>query len=300
MISITLFLENGYFNLIIVFVALLTILIPFLCGYDSKVLDNGPVLETILSIQARASYSFLLASTISSVIDTLLDYKNFYNPLKWKKYIFGRVPIVINGFLVSIQFFVITDTPSIFGLTNFRAQSYLLSLSCFKIVFTGSMMIILTSIKPKLFTGKITTIVSIFVCSFIVIRTFTPGSSTTYHDFSTIINYIFLGSSVLTLLYFLHKLIITSHIMAVADYTCLLYMLIYFVGIFGSSANTFRAWSTGEHGKDFSTVEAEELCIINYCFSFVFVMLSIAPGRIARFEAVTHLVCRLICAIYVL
>ena len=68
-------------------------------------------------------------------------------------------------------------------------------------------------------------------------------------------------------------------------------MLIYFVGIIGPSANTFRAWATGERIIDFSTIKTEELVIINYCFSFVFVLLSIAPGRIARFEAVTHLVC---------
>ena len=216
MISLSFLLEKGYLNLLVVVMALLTIFVPFLCGYDLDVLDSGPALEAILSSEAQTSYAFFLASTIPAVIDTTLDYSNYYNPIKWKKYIFGRMPIVITGFLVSLQFFVITNTTSIFNLTDCKAESYLLSFSSLKIVFTGSMMIILTSIKPTLFTGLRTTMISIFVCSFIVIRTFTPGSSTTYHDFSTILNYIFLGSSVITLIYFLYQLTITSHIMAVS------------------------------------------------------------------------------------
>ena len=282
--------EKGYSNLIVVAISLLATLVPYFCGYDLDLLEQSSVNDAILSPQAQTSYGILLVSTIPSVIDTALDYANLFHPLKWRKYIFGRVPIALAGFLVSIQFLLISDTPSIFALTDCRAASYLLSLSCLKLVFTGSIMTILTSIKPHVYSGKATTIVSLFISSVIVIRTFTPGASASFHQFSNILSYIFLVLILVAILYYLYKLIATARIMTVPDYICALYLFIYFVGIFGSSANTFQAWTAGEEINDFSTIKAYELATINYFFASMYVMLSIAPGRIARFEAVTHLV----------
>ena len=288
--SLSFLFEKGYSNLIVVAVSLLAILIPYFCGYDLDLLEQSSVNDAILSSQAQTSYGILLVSVIPSVIDTALDYTNLFHPLKWKKYIFGRVPIALTGFLVSIQFLLISDVPSIFVLTDCRAASYIISLGCLKIVFTGSIMTILTSIKPSIFSGIITTIISLFACSIIVIRSFTPGSSASFHQFSNVLSYLFLVLILVVVFYYLYKLIATARIMTVPDYICALYLFIYFVGVFGSSANTFQAWSAGDEINDFSTMKAYELAIVNYFFASMYVMLSIAPGRIARFEAVTHLV----------
>ena len=291
--SLFLVLEGtGYLNLIVIGISLLAILIPLLCGYDFSLLDESPVNNAIMSPQAQTSYGILLVSIIPSVIDTALDYNNLFHPLKWKKYIFGRIPIVVTGLLVSVQFFVITDTPSIFGLTTRRTASYLLSLSCLKIVFTGSMMIILTSIKPSVFSRRVTFLFTLLACTVFALRAYTPGSSAWFHQFSNNLSYIFLVVVVLTLVYWMAKLVKALDHMTVPDYICALYLLIYFVGIFGSYIHVFLAWSIGEHVIDFSTMTALELATTNYCYTFVFIMMSIAPGRIARFEAVTYLVSR--------
>ena len=56
--------------------------------------------------------------------------------------------------------------------------------------------------------------------------------------------------------------------------------------------HVFLAWGYGIYMIDFTAVTSKELAVMNYCFSFAFIVLSIAPGRIARFEAITNLVCR--------
>ena len=289
--KISFFLGKGYAILIIVAVALLVILVPYACGYDFDHVEHHRVNDAILSAHAQTSYGILLVSVIPSVIDTALDYDNFFNPMKWKKYIFGRVPIALTGLLVSLQFFVIADTTSIFGVTDCIAASYLISLSSLQIVFTGSMLIILISVKPCGYCARVATIISLFICSFIVIRTFTPGSSQTFHEFSNILSYIFLAFAVIAFLFCLYKLALIVRHMTVSDYICALYLLIYFVGIFSTFA-TFNPWLSGEgiSDHDFSSIKAQELGTMNYCFSFMYIMLAIAPGRIARFEAVTHLV----------
>ena len=289
--SLFLILEGkGYLNLIVIGISLLAIFIPLLCGYNSKNFELSSIDSAIMSSQAQTSYAVLLVSTIPSVIDTVLDYANIFHALKWQKYILGRVPIALAGFLVSVQFFVISDTPSIFNLTSIRAASYLFSLSCLKIVFTGSMMIILTSIKPSVFSGRITFLFTLLACTVITMRTYTPGTSASFHQFSNILYYTFISIVACTLLYWAAKLASTVNHMTVPDYICLLYLFIYFVGIFGSYIHVFLELPSGIAVVDFTTSTGQELAIINYCFSFVFVMLSIAPGRIARFEAVTHLV----------
>ena len=284
-------LDKGYYIIIIVAISLLIILIPRLCGYNDSILNESPAHDAILSSECQLSYGILLVSTLPSVIDTTLDYANFFNERKWRKYIFGRVPLVLTGLLVSVQFFVIADTPSIFGLTSNRAASYLFSLSCLRLVFTGSMMLILTSIKPTVFTGRVTSLFTLFICFFIVIRTYLPGSGAAFHQFSADLNYVFVVVVVATLLYWLLKLAACTSAMTVSEYICLLYLLIYYVSLFGSYINIFYAWRRGEQEGDFTTNTPQGFVIMNYCFSFAFIMLSIAPGRIARFESVSHLVC---------
>ena len=60
--------------------------------------------------------------------------------------------------------------------------------------------------------------------------------------------------------------------MAVNEYTCLLYLLIYYISLFGSYVNVFIAWSNKVYVVDFTTVTATELAVMNYCFSFAFIM----------------------------
>ena len=298
-LKLYLWLEGkGYLNLIVIGISLLAILIPLLCGYDFNLLDESPVNNAIMSPQAQTSYGILLVSIIPSVIDTALDFANIFHPFKRQKYIFGRVPIALAGFLVSVQFFVISDSPSIFNLTSNRAASYLFCLSCLKIVFTGSMMTILTSIKPSVFSGRTTFLFTLCTCGVIVIRTSSPGTSASFHQFSNILSYLFLVLIVFAIFYWLSLLMKSLRNMTVPDYICILYLFIYLVIIFGSSLNVFRAWSTGQRVIDFSTMTGEDFAIENYCYTFMYIMLAIAPGRIARFEAVTHLVSSVSCSLY--
>lgn len=154
------------------------VFIPRLLRYNDLLLNKSPASVAILSSETQLSYCILLVSTFPSVIDTALDYSNFYNEAKWRKYIFGRVPIVLTGFLVSLQFFVISYTPSIFGLTSSRTSSYLLALCSFRLVFSGSVILILTSMKPTVFTSRITLLFTLFICFFVVIKTYLPGANT--------------------------------------------------------------------------------------------------------------------------
>ena len=285
-------IDKGYFNIIFVAISIFVILVPRWCDYNDEILNKSPASETILSVEARISYAVLLVSTLPSLIDTILDYPNFFVEAKWRKYIFGRVPIVVTGFLVSTQYFVVIDTPSIFALTSSRTASYLFALSSFRLVFTGSAMFILTSMKPILFTGRMTSLFTLFICFFVVMRTYLPGSSASFQELGSVLNYAFVVIVVTVLIYWLIKLIVSIKVMTVSEYICLLYLLIYYISLFGSYMNVFLAWGSGVYAVDFTTITAKELAVMNYCFSFAFIMLSIAPGRIARFEAVTHLVCR--------
>ena len=285
-------IDKGYFNIIFVALSMLIILIPRLCGYHDSLLNKSPANVAIASPEAQLSYGILLVSTLPSLIDTILDYQYYFNEAKWKKYIFGRVPIVVTGFLFSVQLFTINNTPSIFGVTSSTVGSYLFTLCSFRLIFTGSAMLILTSMKPTVFTGKLTSLFTLFICFYVVIRTFLSGSTTSFQQLAAILNYIFVVVVVTTLIYWLVKLARTTKIMTVSEYICLLYLLIYYISLFGSYMHVFLAWGCGIYMIDFTAVTSKELAVMNYCFSFAFIVLSIAPGRIARFEAVTNLVRR--------
>ena len=286
-------IEKGHWNLIIVGITVLAMIVYTLSGYNFKNLDDAPVGVAILSLQAQSSNGIFMVSTIPSVLSTALDYPDFFNPIKWKRYTFGRVPVAIVGFLVGIQFFVIADTPSIFALTSSRVESYLLSLSSLKVVLTGSLVYIPATIKPSIFSGKVTSLFTFIVCAFVSIGTYTPGSGDAFHQFSGILNYIFLILIICILIHWVIQLTKLARHMDVGDFICISCIFICLVGLFGSYINVFMAWSTGAHMIDFSTITSQELAIINYCYTFMYIMLAIAPGRIARFEATTYLVRRI-------
>ena len=288
-------IERGHWNLIIVGITVFAMIVYTLIGYNFKNLEDAPVSMAILSFQAQSSNSIFMVSTIPSVLSTALDYPDFFNPIKWKRYTFGRLPVAIVGLLVGIQFFAIAETPNIFSLTSSRAESYLLSLSCLKVVLTGSLVYIPATIKPSIFSGKVTSLFTLIVCAFVSIGTYTPGSSPAFHQFSGILNYIFLALIICILIHWVIQLTKLARNMDVGDFICISCIFICLVGLFGSYVNVFLAWSTGARVIDFSTITSQEFAITNYCYTFVFIMLAIAPGRIARFEATTYLVRHMYC-----
>ena len=217
--------EKGHLNLVIMTVALCAILLPIVFGRSFAMFEGSPVNDAIISPDTHLSHGILMASTIPLLIDTALDYGIIYDKICWKQYLFGRVPIAITGFLVSVQFFVISSTPSIFGLTDSRAGSYLFNLDCFKIVLMSCNMFILTLTNPGVFAGWISTSFTSLVCTITVVRAYMPGSSPAYHQFSVIFSSIGFIPIILSLIYCCYKWISTTNRASIADYTCLLYVL---------------------------------------------------------------------------
>ena len=282
--------EQGHWNLVIMFITLLAIMEPIVLGRSVQTFEHAPVNDAIASSEAQMSYGILMASTIPLLIDTALDYNIIYDKLRWKQYLFGRVPIALTGFLVSVQFFVISRIPSLIGITNSRAESYLFNLHCFKVVLMGSNMFILTSVKPGVFTGSLSSLFTLIFCVHAMVRINMPGCSHGFHVFGIAFSMITFVLVTLVLVYWLYKWYKTTINFNVDDYTCLLYVFIYLICMLGAYVNVIRSLSKNGETSDFSTYTAEALAIVNYLYAFVFIMLTIAPGRIARFEAVIHLV----------
>ena len=287
--------DSGQLNVLLMGFGVFIVLLPYLCGYSLKALNSSPVSESILSIEAQFSYGILLVSTIPLALDTLLDYNEIHEKAKWTLYIFGRMPIVLTGLLMSIQFVMIESTPSIFFLTTSRAETYLLCINCFKIVFTGSMMYTLNSVKPTIFTGRLSFVFNLLVCIASVLRMLTPGSTTLLYTIKLLLANICLIVYAAILLWWGYKLIKMLRCYTVDDYACILYIFITFVAICGSYVGAFQSWAKTGRVSDFSTLTSEGLAITNYSFSFLFIMLAIAPGRIARFESVVRLVSTPVC-----
>ena len=288
-------MEIASWNIVVTSLTLLAIIVPFFCGYSLQSLSNEPVSESILTIEAKYSYGILMVSSIPFALDTALDYNDIYDKTKWKLYLFGRAPVAIGSILVGIQLTMISRTPSIFGLSMSRAESYLLIYSLFKVVFTGSMMYVLSTVKPSVFSGSLSLLFTILVGIVSIVRQFTPGSSPLFYQFSTTLVHICLIVFVIILLYWSSKIVKIIRCLTVEDYTCILYIFMYLFGMLSTYANIFYSWAENRaSGKnrpsDFSSWTPECLAIVNYSFSFLFIMLAIAPGRIARFQAVVHLV----------
>ena len=151
-------------------------------------------------------------------------------------------------------------------------------------------MFILSSVKPSVFSGMLSSLFTLIICALVIVRANMPGSGPAYYRFATIFSGISFVPVTLVLFYWGFKWAKNTSRISVEDYSCLLYVFIYFICTLGSYANMI--YSLTKHGKvsDFSTYTAEGLAASNYLYVFVFIMLTIAPGRIARFEAVTHLV----------
>ena len=285
--------ESGYNNLIIVGLSLLIITIPILSGYQFNFRDEAQLTKAIVSHQAETSNIFFLCSTIPFMLDTVLDYYKLFDQSRRKRYVFGKIPIAIVGLLVGVQFIVISDTSSIFGITNSVAVSYIYTISCFRIVFTGSMMFVLTCASPAIFSGRMTSLFTLIVSTFIAMKMYTPGSNAAFQQFSIIINIIFFILIIGILFNWIYQLAKVIRCLTASDYTSVLMLFTFLVGLLGSYISVFESW--GHHERGTAGI-GQELAIINYCYTFMYVMLSIAPGRIARFEAVTHLVsCCCIC-----
>ena len=289
-LSSILSLEHGNWNIIIAIISLISITTPIFCGFSFNGYQNSPAIDAIISHEAQIGYGMLAVSTWPLFLDTLSDYGNFYNIAKWRQYLFGRVPIAIAGFLISLQFFLIIRIPSIFGLTNDIPTSYFYCVTCFRIVLTSCLMFMLTNVKPSIFGGRLTTFVTLTACFISSVRMYTPGSSPTYASFSITITYIGLAVLLVILLHWASKLIKTRHNMTVADYTCILYMGTFFLTLFISYVILFQIRSENDTQNNFSSYGARGVAFVNYTYIAIFILLTIAPGRIARFEAVIHLV----------
>ena len=283
-------IKKGHMNIIIMAITLFVLLLPVICGRSFEELDEAPIAKAIILPQAQMSYGILMVSTVPLMIDTLLDYELIYDRVKWKTYLFGRLPLALTGFLVSVQVFVLSNTPSIFNITESRAGTYFVCFTCLKVVLLSSNMFILTSTKPSVFSGLLSSLFTLLVCLVIIVRFNTPDSSTGFQLFSTVVACAGSVPIGCTLLYWGYEWIKTIKHMNVEDYTCLLYIIIYLLCICGSYANIVYTYCKFGEVTDFSMYSGGGLALSNYMYVFVFTMLTIAPGRIARFEAVTHLV----------
>ena len=280
--------EHGHWNIIIAAISLIAITIPIFCGFDFKVFQHSPASAAIISHEAQIGYGMLAVSTWPLLLDTLSDYGNIYNKAKWKQYVFGQLPISVMGFLISLQFFVIISTPSIFGLTTDALTSYFYCLTCFRIVLTSCLMFLLTNVKPSIFSGGLTTFVIFVACLISAVRMYTPGSSPMYASSSTTCSYICLALLTVILLYWGSKLFKTRLNMTVEDYTSVLYMSTFSIVLFVSYISLFQLRSDSQ--VNFATFGTKGILFINYSYIAIYILLTIAPGRIARFEAVIHLV----------
>ena len=283
-------LEKGNFNLIIGVLSLISITIPLISGFSFMSLDDSIASDAVISNEAQISYGMLAVAIVPLLIDTLSDYNDIYNVTKWKQYIFGRVPIALMGMLISIQLCVIADTPSIFGLTNDSTASYFYCLTCFRIVFTACLMFMLTNVKPSIFQGWLTTLITIIACFISSIRMYTPGSTPSFCTISLLLSYVCLAVLATIIIYLGIELTKTRKHMNVEDYTCILYLSIYLLALAVSYVSVFQTRSKDHTEVNFSNFTARDIAVINGSFALLYILLTIAPGRIARFEAVIHLV----------
>ena len=290
-LSSLLSLEHGNWNIIIAIISLIAITTPILFGFNFKGLHISSASTAIISHEAQIGYGMLAVSTWPLLIDTLSDYEFFYNKAKWKQYIFGRLPIAVAGFLISLQFFVIIRFPSILGLISDAPTSYYYCLTCFRIVLSGCLMFLLTNVKPGIFGGRSTTLVTLIACFISSVRMYTPGCSATYAVFSVTSSYICMSLLTLIQLYWGSQLFKTRHNMTVEDYTCILYVGAFLI-MFLVSYIIFFQLRSGSSGlqDNLATYGMTGVTFINYSYIAIFILLTIAPGRIARFEAVIHLV----------
>ena len=283
-------LECPSWNIIALGIGVFVVLLPTLCGYNFDSLRASTVSESILSIEAQFSYCILLVSTIPFALDTLLDYKQMYDETKWRLYIFGRMPIVLCSMLIGLQYCVITTTPSIFGLTTNRAETFLLCNNCFRIVFCGSMMYTLKTVRSDIFSCKLTIMYTITPCIVSILRILAPGSSSLFYSCCMILLCLCLMVFTMILIWWGYKVYTMLNCYTVNDYTCILYIIISLMTFFVIYVPTFQSWLKTGRLSDFSTLTPEGVAITNYAYVFLLFMLTIAPGRIARFESVVHLV----------
>ena len=282
--------ESGNMNLIVAMISLISIAIPLISGYSFVSLDDSIASDAVISDEAQISYGMLAVAIVPLLIDTLSDYNDIYSVAKWKRYIFGRVPIAFMGMLMSIQLCVNKDTPSIFGLTNDSTASYFYCLTCFRIVFTACLMFMLTTVKPTIFQGWLTTFITSVACVISSIRMYTPGSTPSFCTISLQLTYVCLAVLATIMLYFVYELIKTRKQISVEDYTCMIYLSIYLLALAVSYVSVFQTRSKDQTAVNFTDFTARDIAIINDSFVLLYILLTIAPGRIARFEAVIHLV----------
>ena len=284
-------LEHGGWNIIIAGLSIISITIALVyCKQNFISLNDTSASDSIISREAQLSYGILLVATGPLLVDTLLDYNDFYNITKWKQYIFGRVLIALTGFMISLQFFVLSDHPSIFNLTNIAAASYLYCLTCFRVVFTSCLMFMLTNVKPSIFQGWLTTFITLLISIICCTRMFTLGTGPEFAQATAITNNICAGILGIVLIYWVYKLIQTRKHMTVEDYTSILYLFTFFIGILISYITVFKTRPKNGASAAFSTFTAQDIAFINCSYALIFIILTIVPGRIARFEAVIHLV----------
>ena len=282
--------ESPIWNIIASYLGIILVLLPTLLTYNFDSLQSAPISISIISIEAQFSYGIFLVSTVPFVMDTLLDYKQLYDASKWRLYIFGRVPMVLCSMLIGIQYCTLTTNPSIFGLTNNRAETFLLCNNCFRIVGAGSMMYTLTTVKPEIFTTRLTVLYTLTPCIVSLLRILAQGSSKHFYSCCMMLLCACLLGFVMTLIWWGYKIYSSLHCYTVNDYTCILYIIISLVTMFGAYAPTFQSWVKTGKMSEFSTLSPEGVAITNYAYVFLLFMLTIAPGRIARFESVVHLV----------
>ena len=291
LISLIPSLEHGGWSLIIAGLSIISITISLVCLEKNftSLLDTVAS-DSIISHEAQLSYGILLVATGPLLIDTLLDYDDFYNITKWKRYIFGRIPIAVMGFLISLQFFLISAHPSIFGLTNNAAASYLYCLTCFRVVFIACLMFMLTNVMPSIFQGWLTTFITLMISSISCTRMYTLGSGPKLTQVTAIANDICAGLLGIILIYWVYKLIKTRKHMTVQSYTGILYLGTFFIGILISYISVFKTRQKSGFSPAFQNFTAQDIAFVNCSYALMFIILTLVPGRIARFEAVVHLV----------
>ena len=284
-------IEHGGWSLIIAGLSIISITIALLC-LETKFtsLVDTVASDSIISHEAQLSYGILLVATGPLLIDTLFDYNDFYDTAKWKRYIFGRVPIALMGFLISLQFFVISTHPSIFSLTNNAAASYLYCLTCFRVVFIACLMFMLTNVMPSIFQGWLTTSITLMISTISCARMYTLGSGPKLAQVTAIANDICAGILGIVLIYWVYKLIKIRKRMTVQSYTGILYLGAYCIGILISYISVFKTRPKRGFSPAFANFTSQDIAFVNCSYALMFIILTLVPGRIARFEAVVHLV----------
>ena len=268
--------------------------IPLFCGYDFSFLRTTPFTNAVISSQAQISYIAFLVSTIPLLIDTLLDFSLvFTNDKEREVYLFSRVPLALTSFLTSIQLVNVQLSPSI---PNSDAASMYLAIIYFRIMVTSSIMFKLCITKPSVFTVPMTSFMTFIVCFSTALRIYMFGYNTYFYNFSIYVDYISIILVFLILLYWSIRIFLIETTMNVKLYSCILYMLIFLIALIGTISSFFPA--IGNYSATtYLTFTSSQIMVMILMYSFVIIMLTITPGRIARYEAVTHLV-RLVTYVY--